>query len=197
MLTRKLPLLFFNADDGAGDGGGSIEPQEQQSTPEKEEKTFSQKDVDSMLSDRLAKQEKSMLKKFGFEDAGKLGDALKQFKEMQESQMSDLEKAQARNAELETEIETLRGTATKAELKSEALALGVNPEKLETVLKLAPAYDGETSTDKIKALLEDVPGLKSEEKPQGPSFGGPAGGKTPDKNETMMNAAYKAAGLSL
>lgn len=197
MFTR----FIFSPDTGVGEGGGeSKEPQESQEPQEQQEpqdqgKTFTQADVDKMMADRLSKQEKSFLKKFGFEDTGKMGEALKQFKELQESQMSEVEKAKKRAEELEAELGTLRETATKAEIKSEALALGVDPEKLETVLKLAPAYDGETAADKIKALLEEVPGLKKAEK--GPEFGGASGNKSPDAKETTLQNIYKAAGISL
>lgn len=158
-----------------------------------EGKTFTQEDVNKLMSERLAKQEQSFLKKFGFQDSEKMSDALKQYQADQEAKLTTTEKLTKQAEEAAGLLESERSARIQAETKVEALSMGVDPAKLETVQKLAQAYEGETTADKVKALLEDVPGLKLAEKPKGTDFGGGSGGKQVDKNESLGAAAYAAA----
>ncbi len=162
-LTR-LNLQFF-AGDGEGDGegqegqeGGNSEGQGQGQG--ENNKTFSQEDLDKIIQKRLAKAQKQWQTEL--EEAKK------------KEQMTAEERLKAEKTEAENKAKDAVSKANNlvktAEAKAQALALGVKPEKVTYLLKLADldsvevSEGGEVDQNALKGAIEtvlkDLPELK-------------------------------------
>ncbi|MDT8901161.1 hypothetical protein [Anaeroselena agilis] len=136
-----------NGNGGQGNAGGG--------------KTFSQEDVDAIIAKRLARAEKDF--------------ATKMEEERKKASLSETEKLKAEKEEADKKgkaaIEAANQRLVTAEAKVQAAALGVHPDKITHVLKLAD-LSGADVNDKgevnvkvvkqaIEAVLKDLPELKA------------------------------------
>lgn len=113
---------------------------EDNSTAEKLEKTFTQAELDKVISDRLARERAKM----------PAADKLKAFEEWQKSQQSEAEKA----AEREKEFAKLQGEAETLKRENMAIKAGVNNGDVDYVLFKVGKMEGEFA-DNLKTFLAE------------------------------------------
>lgn len=132
-------------------------------------KAYSQDELNRMFAERSNQTERSLLKKLGFEDFEKAEAILRKARERDESEKSELQKAQERAAQLEKERESWQGrqkeTAAQYDVALKAAKLGiVDPDAAWKLLdKSALQYDADdnpSNTEQLlQALLKDKPYL--------------------------------------
>lgn len=132
-------------------------------------KAYSQDELNRMFAERSSQAERSLLKKLGFEDFEKAEAILRKARERDESEKSELQKAQERAAQLEKERESWQGrqkeTAAQYDVALKAAKLGiVDPDAAWKLLdKSALQYDADdnpSNTEQLlQALLKDKPYL--------------------------------------
>lgn len=151
---------------------------EDNSTAKQPEKTFTQAELDKVISDRLARERAKM----------PAADKLKAFEEWQKSQQSEAEKA----AEREKEFAKLQGEAETLKRENMAIKAGVNNGDVDYVLFKVGKMEGEFA-DNLKTFLAEntkytepetttVEGMKHKPPKSGDDDG-------------IVAAARKAAGL--
>lgn len=165
-MMFKLPLRFMAPDD---DGN----------TPPKQDKTFTQADLDSIVSDRL-KREKE--KYSDYEDLKKSKEELDNLKK---SQMSEVEKLKAEKEALEKKVAEKDAAAKAQELK-ELKAKLCSAAGLKA--ELANRLSGEDETS-IKKDIEELKKLI----PSAPA----GGGGTPPASDTKTPPIPTKSGDSL
>lgn len=200
IFQRKLfSLPFFDGDSGAGGGeggdkggkGGAADNGGGGDGNRDAGKTFTQDELDAILTKRLAREQKSWEAKVE--------------EEKKRANMTDQEKLKAAAEEAEKKgkaaVDLANQRLVTAEAKAQALALGVKPEKIPHLLKLADlsAADvddkGNVSEKVVKqaleAVLKDLPELKGGG-PGGLNMGGnpPGGGSSASGG---MNAFIRRA----
>jgi hypothetical protein len=197
MLDRFRPRFYFDADGGGNGGsgnGGDGSDAGENAGDGNNTITFTseqQAHIDKLLGDRLAREKKTLRKS--------IEDELKA--EAAKANLSEVEKLKAEKAEAEKKAADTTTVADKriinAESRIQAAALGVAPERISYVLKLADLTtveigdDGEPDAKAIKTALEavkkELPELFSGEvrpKRSGFDFTGGGGGS----GKTDMNA---------
>lgn len=139
------------AENSGGDPTQPVSPQGEKgvSTNEGAEKTFTQKEVDEIVKQRLSRATKDMPSK----------DELKAFKEWKDSQKTAEQKALDDLAAANSAKENAEKEKKALEIKVSCLSKGVAPEYLDDVIALAAKYtDDNTTTDKaVDAVLEKYP----------------------------------------
>ena len=157
-------------------------------------KTFTQEEVNGLVSKESKKAIEKALKDLGVEDFKTAKEGLSKFKEMQDSQKTEAQKLQeqleAVNGTVKEKDSLLEQTNTKLSL----LTAGIPADKLEKYSKLIAITDGETLEDKIKQALEDFP-------LQAPATGIKIGEQTQDNGkantfESKLQEMRKIAGLT-
>ena len=113
---------------------------EDNSTAEKPEKTFTQAELDKVIADRLARERAKM----------PAADKLKAFEEWQKSQQTEAEKA----AEREKEYQAAAARNTELQRELAVLKAGVKAEDAEYVLFKVGKMEGEFA-DNLKAFLAE------------------------------------------
>lgn len=113
---------------------------EENNTAEKPEKTFTQAELDKVISDRLARERAKM----------PAADKLKAFEEWQKSQQTEAEKAAER--EKEYQAQAARNTELQRELA--VLKAGVKAEDTEYVIFKVGKMEGEFA-DNLKTFLAE------------------------------------------
>lgn len=200
LFQRNLfSLPFFDADAGSGGGDGADKGGKGGAADKgggdgnrDAGKTFTQDELDAILTKRLSREQKAWEAKV--ED------------EKKKAAMTDQEKLKAAAEEAEKKgkaaVELANQRLVTAEAKAQALALGVKPEKIPHLLKLADLSAADVD-DKgnvnekvvkqaIEAVLKDLPELKAGG-PGGLNMGGqpPGGGAA---NGGMNAFIRRAAG---
>lgn len=194
--TWKFDLQLFAEDPNAGgDNGGGTDPDGKGDNAGNDDgnkgdnKTFTQAELDAILSKRLARERKQWEQQV--EDAKK------------KAAMDETERLKAEKAEAEQKAQAAQAAANqrliKAEAKVQAAALGVKPERIDYAIRLADLSgvevgdDGEPDAKAVKAAIEavlrDVPELKGVSGSVGtgsnPGGDGNQGTKNPWKRETF------------
>ena len=113
---------------------------EDNSTAEKLEKTFTQAELDKVIADRLARERAKMPPQ----------DKLKAFEEWQKSQQTEAEKA----AEREKEYQAAAARITELQRELAVIKAGVKAEDAEYVLFKVGKMEGEFA-DNLKAFLAE------------------------------------------
>ena len=184
-LFRLFNTPFYDADGGAGAGGAAgaggqggdgVGSGDGGQGGAAGGKTFTQEDVDAIITKRLAREQKNWETKLE--------------EEKKKANMTEQEKLKALADEADKKGKTAIDAANKrlvtAEAKVQATALGVKPERIAYVLKLAD-LSGADVDDKgnvsekvvkqaIEAVLKDLPELKGTG-PGGVNLGGNPGSK--------------------
>lgn len=158
-------------------------------TPGEPPKTFTQEEVNGAVEAESKKAVEKLLKELGFEGEGQAKEKAGKFKEWLDTQKTDLQKANEKTGELETEKQTLVQEKAKLELQVACLKGGCKSEAIEDVSLLASKLVSETVTmeEAVKQILEKYPDFKGE--------GTVITGKTPpdgkstaaDKKKTSAN----------
>lgn len=162
-LRKKLGMgKLFEADDGAGGNGGEgADEGSDEDEPEggegkkKEEKTFTQADVDKLVKDRIAREKKGQLSK----------EEIKAYQEWKDSQKTEEQKKNEALTNAETKVKEAEERATNLEAKVTCLSKGVGATSVDDVVVLAKAMVTEEVTidQAIDKVLEKYPHFKGSE----------------------------------
>lgn len=148
--------------DPKGDAGKSADAV---STPESEkaEKTFTQKELDDIVKQRLDRAKKDMPSK----------DELKAFREWRDSQKTAEEKAAEKLAEVNAAKDAAEREKSRLEIKVSCLAKGVPADAADDVIALAERFiDDDTTIEKaVEKVLEKYPSFRSATKVPGITTG--------------------------
>lgn len=173
----KGTKIFYNPDTGAGTGGELDEkiidnkgtstgnpPVDAPPTPAAPDANlpkFTQAQLDEIIRERLEKNKKTMLKEFGIEETENidLKEIVSKWKEDQEKNKSNEDKLNDKIKEYEENQTSLKSKIEEYEAKFIAYNKGISGDKLDKVVRLASAYDGDTFEDKLNNLIKDIPEL--------------------------------------
>lgn len=168
---RKLtmfgkPILVMLAPDGAGapagDGGsgdaGANGTGANSSTGDgsgqEGNKTFTQEDINRIAAKEKAEGRRALLKELGIEDTEDSRNAIKNYLAQQESQKSDLQKANERASKAEKAKADAEDRALAIQRKYDALAAGAKADTIDDLMALASIKVND-KTD-FKSALEQV-----------------------------------------
>ena len=154
------------AENSGGDPKGDTEKSaDAVSTPESEqaEKTFTQKELDEIVKQRLDRAKKDMPSK----------DELKAFREWKDSQKTAEQKAAEQLAEVAAARDSAEREKSRLEIKVSCLAKGVDVEAVDDVIALAERFiDDDTTIEKaVEKVLEKYPSFRSAVKVPGITTG--------------------------
>ena len=153
------------AENSGGDPKGDAEKADAVSTPESEqaEKTFTQKELDEIVKQRLDRAKKDMPSK----------DELKAFREWKDSQKTAEQKAAEQLAEVAAARDTAEREKSRLEIKVSCLAKGVPADAADDVIALAERFiDDDTTIEKaVEKVLEKYPSFRSAVKAPGITTG--------------------------
>lgn len=161
-LHKKIGLQFF-ADDGKGDGKAEPEVEEEEDDVDdsgaddkgkddkstggkdtkKNDKTFSQAQVNKMMTREKNQGRNAALKELGIDP--KDSKAIAMVKAMIESQKTEEQKQAEKDAEAQNKAKEAEQRAQVAEAKAEAMMLGVKTQYVDDVVTLALAKMTEES----------------------------------------------------
>lgn len=219
MINKLNALLTLNLQYFAEDGepespemnpDGQPPAESQLESSESAEKTFTQAQINEMITDRIKRERKKFA---DYDDLkAKLAEFESQAEEKRQSELTDLEKAQeqakqfeAQLAELTAQLETERNNARQQAIKNEFIkvASSANIIDIDAAIALSDlsvveiGEDGKVNgvDDIIKSLVENKPYLvaKKQTQPIGTATNGGTGGhseKTAD--QLLAEAAEKA-----
>ena len=153
------------AENSGGDPKGDAQKADAVSTPESEqaEKTFTQKELDDIVKQRLDRAKKDMPSK----------DELKAFREWKDSQKTAEQKAAEQLAEVAAARDSAEREKNRLEIKVSCLAKGVDVEAVDDVIALAERFiDDNTTIEKaVEKVLEKYPSFRSAVKVPGITTG--------------------------
>lgn len=156
-------------------------------------KTFTQDDINHLIAQQKKEAQASILKQLGVTDIDSVKDALAKFKEMQDSQKTEMQKTLEQLEAEKNQTLSAKKETEKYQGVLEAIKLGVDPNKAEKVFALSLTYEGETTADRVKAVLTEFPELiKSATVPE---FGGQSRNGEVDTKATDEQILRKAMGL--
>jgi uncharacterized protein YgbK (DUF1537 family) len=173
------------------------EVQAQEVTQEivKDEAKYTNKQLNDLIAKNSAKAaekaQREFMEKIGVKDLSEI-EALKTARE---AQMSETEKAIAREKEKDAKIEALQKDSDAKDAVNQALMKGVPADKVERVKKLVMSgvYEGETIADKLDAVLAEFPDYI---KASSVTIGTKTQNQTLDANADTLAKARKMAGLT-
>lgn len=150
------------SEGAEGGTGGTENPGGDDQKGQGEDKTFSQEDVNKIAAKEAKKATEKLLKQLGVTDFNSAKDGLKKFKEYQDSQKTEAQKAEERAKELEKENATVLSRAETLEAELTALKADVNPDSVGDVVVLAKNLLSEDvdMNDAIKQVLKKYPHFK-------------------------------------
>ena len=153
------------AENSGGDPKGDADKADAVSTPESEqaEKTFTQKELDDIVKQRLDRAKKDMPSK----------DELKAFREWKDSQKTAEQKAAEQLAEVAAARDSAEREKSRLEIKVSCLAKGVPADAADDVIALAERFiDDDTTIEKaVEKVLEKYPSFRSAVKVPGITTG--------------------------
>ena len=153
------------AENSGGDPKGDADKADAVSTPESEqaEKTFTQKELDDIVKQRLDRAKKDMPSK----------DELKAFREWKDSQKTAEQKAAEQLAEVAAARDSAEREKSRLEIKVSCLAKGVDVDAVDDVIALAERFiDENTTIEKaVEKVLEKYPSFRSAVKAPGITTG--------------------------
>lgn len=178
---------------GEGNKGGSGDSGSGKS------KSFTQDDVNAIAAKEAKKATEKILKQLGVTDFKTAKDGLDKFKEIQESQKTDAQKALEKAQALEGTNTDLTNQVTLLNAQLAALKADVNPDSLSDVIVLANnlVSDDKTIDDAIKEVLTKYPHFKKDaagsnagdgKKPPKFTEGKHEGGTKPNEQDSWNNA---------
>lgn len=189
----KFRLQFFGAGDG-DNGGGSDETNNQNPNDTKTgnddgekkdqsntgEKTFTQSEVNQMMTREKKQGRQAVIKSLGFNTEEEAKDAMKLLNALLDSQKSDDEKNEEAKKNLEKDKSEAISRAEKAEAKLACIINGVDKDCVDDVLVIAM---GKVSEDKpLEKVIEE---MKKEKKYA--SFFGNSNNDSEDEEDNDSN----------
>lgn len=111
--------------------------QQQVQSTQSTEKTFTQAEVNRMMTAEKEQGRRSVLKELGIEDIASAKESLQKYSEFLQAQKTQLEQAQESQAQLQTQYAEAVAKATHAESCMSAMKLGANVEFLDDLVTLA------------------------------------------------------------
>ncbi|MDM0949508.1 hypothetical protein ACSW9V_10335 [Clostridium perfringens] len=184
-LRKKIGMKLAQ-DDGAGNGGAGSEPNQTdnsdgegegtEETNPKEEKTFTQEEVNRLIKDRVAREKKGQLSK----------EELKAYQDWKESQKTEAQKQSEALTNAEKAKQDAEERANTLEAKVTCLSKGVLADSVDDVVILAKAMvsDDVTMNQAVDKVLEKYPsfkGVQQQEENKGFKIG--AGEQMKDNNK--------------
>ena len=192
-LRKRLGMKLAQ-DDGAGNGGAGSETNSTdnsdgegegtEETNQKEEKTFTQADVDKLIKERLAREKKGQPSK----------EELEAFNNWKESQKTEEEKKNEALTNAEKAKQDAEERANTLEAKVTCLSKGVLADSVDDVVILAKAMVSEevTMDQAVDKVLEKYPsfkGVQQQEENKGFKIGAD-GGKQKGNVEDALARAF-------
>ena len=166
-------------------------------TQEQPIKTFTQEEVNGLVSKEAKKAQEKIFKSLGFEDVKSAKEGLQQLKEWKDSQKSEAEKQSEALATKEKELEQVLSDKKNLEAKLSALTLGVNAESVDDVITLSARLvsDEVSIEDAIGQVLQKYPqfGRAEQTEEKKPTF---SAGGNPTAGTNSEDAFLKALGLT-
>lgn len=114
-----------------------------------------------MVAKGKAEAVAGLLKEHGIESTGRLKDDLKALKDFRDKDKTEAQKLADLTKEQGEKLTASEARAQAAEIKVQAMILGVDPAKVERAAKLIPAYDGDDPKAKVEAFLKENPEFKA------------------------------------
>lgn len=192
-----LDLQYFAEGEETPPPGEGEQQQDQQQQEQRDEKTFTQKDVNNLIKKETAQATEKLLKSLGFEGFENAKDGITKFKEWQDSQKTDAEKQAAALEQASKDLEATKAEKETLAAQLTALKYDADPEKLTDLIVLAKTRvtDEVTMDEALKQTLEQYPDFKKQQQQSKPSFSGgqhvpPAGNGTDDPFAAKL-AKYK------
>ena len=149
-----MPEDIQTQADQPVNAGENIESQ----TQEQPVKTFTQEEVNGLVSKEAKKAQEKIFKDLGFENFKSAKEGLQQLKEWKDLQKSDAEKQSEALAAKEKELELALSDKKNLEAKLSALTLGVNAESVDDVITLSARLvsDDVSIEDAIGQVLQNL-----------------------------------------
>ncbi|SHJ52239.1 hypothetical protein SAMN02745163_02060 [Clostridium cavendishii DSM 21758] len=191
--NSRFKRMFFQADNGAGEGGSTeettketTETNEETKEETKEEKTFTQAELDTIVKERISRATKGQLSK----------EEIKAYNEWKESQKTEEEKKNEAFTNAEKARIAAEEKATALEAKVTCLSKGVTANSVDDVVVLAKAMVTEEVTieQAIDKVLEKYPSFKGEQQQQEQQKGFKIGADGQKQKEGPSDALAKAFG---
>ena len=191
-LRKKIGMKLAQ-DDGAGNGGAGSEPNQTgnsdgegertEETNPKEEKTFTQEEVNRMIKDRVAREKKGQLSK----------EELKAYQDWKESQKTEAQKQSEALTNAEKAKQDAEERANTLEVKVTCLSKGVLADSVDDVVILAKAMVSEevTMDQAVDKVLEKYPsfkGVQQQEENKGFKIGADGGKQKGNVDDALARA---------
>ncbi|HII4440522.1 TPA: hypothetical protein ACY4R4_001341 [Clostridium perfringens] len=192
-LRKRLGMKLAQ-DDGAGNGGSGSEANSTdnsegegevtEETNPKEEKTFTQEEVNKMIKDRVAREKKGQLSK----------EELKAYQDWKESQKTEAQKQSEALTNAEKAKQDAEERANTLEAKVTCLSKGVLADNVDDVVILAKAMvsDDVTMDQAVDKVLEKYPSFKGVQQEENKGFKIGAGAEK--QKENVKDALSRAFG---
>lgn len=148
------------ADEGEGEGNNKeTNTGNEDQGNEKDDKTFTQEDVNNIVAKESRKAQEKLFKDLGIEDFEGAKEGMKKFHEWQESQKTEAEKKDEKLTNLEKEHLSIKSENELLKAQISASKQGVAPESIEDVVVLAKSLVSEDldMDGAIKAVVEKYP----------------------------------------
>ncbi|NGT69320.1 hypothetical protein [Clostridium perfringens] len=190
---RKRLCMKLAQDDGAGNGGAGSETNSTdnsdgedegtEETNQKEEKTFTQEEVNRMIKDRVAREKKGQLSK----------EELKAYQDWKESQKTEAQKQSEALTNAEKAKQDAEERANTLEAKVTCLSKGVLADNVDDVVILAKAMVSNdiTMDQAVDKVLEKYPsfkGVQQQEESKGFKIGAGYEGQKENVNDALSRA---------
>lgn len=154
--------------DPKGQPGGTGDPE-----PTPGEKTFTQEDVNNVVTKEARAAQEKLLKQLGIEDFDNAKEGMKKFQEWQDAQKTDAEKQAEKLGQLEQTHADVQSENETLKAQISAAKAGVTTDAVEDVVLLANSLvSDEVDIDTaIKQVIEKYPHFAEETQEEGkPGF---------------------------
>ena len=182
-LRRLMNLKMMDAD---GNGGGDPNPEPKEPV---DEPKFTQEQVNAITAAEKRKNIAGVYKGLGFESEEDAKAFIEKYREQEENNKSELEKANSTIAKLEAEKRAEMANATDLEYRFKAMEEGCDPKSAKDIVVLAKAKmtDDKDFESALKEVKDQYPSMFNT---VGGGTGG--GGTTPrKKTETDLSGIGK------
>ena len=193
-LFRKNLMPFFEGDGKGGTGGTGGEqggdPKDGAGEQNKNQKTFTQEDLNRIAAQEKRQGASSILKALGFESEEKAKEYLEAKRKEDDEKKDDLQKAKDAEAAANTAKAAAEAKAALLEKRFKVVSMGVSADKADDIVTLATAkaVDGKTFEDAVEDLKKTYPELfkgKQEERRGTGSGGNPPRGKNTGDDDSI------------
>lgn len=129
-----------------------------------EVRTYTDEDVNAIVAKKQAKATSKFVEELGFENADALKEVLTKYNEMQEATKTEAQKIAEERDALVAQLAEKESAIKTATAKTQAMALGVNPDLLDDFIILS---NSKVTEDKdintvMSEMLEKMPAFKGE-----------------------------------